>query len=112
MNALELIEAIADQAGVTINIEEGWQEDLIKQYEVRLAIQPSWPFEHSITNVVGPATEQWTEQECPEHDGWLIGHAGCDVELIPSDSKLIYIAEGSQLGYLPGDVRSALGWSR
>ena len=64
-------------------------EDLIGELEqfepgakVRLAFQPRWPFEHSIDRVV-------------ETD----------------DQEYVYIGEGSQLNYLPGNVGYLLGWS-
>lgn len=57
--------------------------------EVRLAIQPTWPFEHSIEQVV-------------------IGNGDDDGEY----RNIVYIAEGGQIGYLPGDVRKGLEWGR
>ena len=61
--------------------------------EVRLAIQPSWPFEHSIRDVevVDPADY---DEAADEND----------------DPVVVYIAEGRQLGYLPGVASRALGW--
>lgn len=56
---------------------EELQGEVGPRANVRLAIQPSWPFEHSISGVV-------------EIDG------------------AVYIAEGSQLGYLSGDVKDEL----
>jgi hypothetical protein len=50
--------------------------------EVRLAIQPSWPFEHSIRSVV-------------------------EVDL--DDQRVVYIGEGRQLGYLPSEAKEV--WS-
>jgi len=47
--------------------------------EVRIASQPSWPFEYTI-------------EETAESDG------------------VIYIAEGRQIGYLPGKAAEAVGW--
>lgn len=52
--------------------------------EVRLAFQPRWPFEHSI----GATAEAVGEDE----------------------SSTFYIAEGHQIGYLPGEAAEALGW--
>lgn len=53
--------------------------------EVRLAQQPSWPFEYSVG----------------------------DVEEIGTDEgPVVYIGEGRQLNYLPGEVREALGWTK
>lgn len=48
---------------------------------VRLAVQPSWPFEHAISAELG------------ESDG------------------VVYIAESSQIGYLSGDAAEAVGWA-
>jgi hypothetical protein len=50
--------------------------------DVRLAIQPSWPFEYSIDNVIED----------------------------PSGEPVIYISEKNQLAYLPSDVSEELGW--
>lgn len=47
--------------------------------EIRLATQPSYPFE-------------WSVEAGEVVDG------------------ILYLAEGSQLGYLPGEVRDALSW--
>lgn len=54
--------------------------------EVRLAIQPTYPFQHTIASVV-----EDTEQ----------------------DEPVVYIAEAGQHSrnpYLPGTARDALGW--
>lgn len=66
--------------------------------EVRLAIQPSWPFEHSIRDVevVDPAdAEDDEEAEAADEN---------------DEPVVVYIAEGRQLGYLPGTASRALGW--
>lgn len=56
-------------------------QDFDEEAEVRLAEQPSWPFEYSIGGV------------------------------IYDDAKeVVMIAEGSQLGYLSGHVAEGLGW--
>jgi hypothetical protein len=63
--------------------------------EVRIAQQPSWPFEYSITGAVivgGGFTEDEDEDEAA------------------SSEPVVYLAEGSQLGYLPGNVSRELGW--
>jgi len=64
---------------------EGYPEDA----EVRLAIQPSWPFEHSVSEVTHSAPEPDSEE-----------------------GGVVYVGEGRQLGYLPGSVADALGWGR
>jgi hypothetical protein len=85
---------------------EGFDEDT----EVRLAMQPSWPFEYSI----GGVTEPVETDECPECEVAWASHDedGCDAERPDEEVKdVVYLAEGSQLGYLPGTVASSIGWS-
>ncbi len=54
--------------------------------EVRLAQQPNWPFEYEIDSVV-------------EVNG-----------LNDDEESVVYIGEGSQLGYLPQDAKNMLYW--
>jgi hypothetical protein len=54
--------------------------------EVRLAHQPTWPFEYAI-DPTNPVVEV-------ELDG----------------TPVVYLGEGAQLGYLPDAVRHQLGW--
>jgi len=57
--------------------------------QVRFASQPSWPFEYSIASVVSVEVENrrtYVEEE------------------------VVYLEEGSQLGYLPGEVKNELDW--
>ena len=58
--------------------------------EVRLAFQPSWPFEHSVGRIAD------VEIEIPKDDDY---------------KTVVYIAEDSQLGYLPEAVSETLEWS-
>ena len=48
---------------------------------MRKAQQPAWPFEYSVSEVVAA-----------------------------DDRQVVYIVEDDLLGYLPGEVASALGW--
>jgi hypothetical protein len=59
-------------------------ERLPADAEVRLAMQPAWPFEYGIGEITEPVS-------FPEGDA-------------------VYLTEGPQLGYLPGAVRAAIGW--
>ena len=68
-------------------------EDCDRDAEVRFASQPSWPFEYSIEDAI----EHW-----PEPEG--------DVEDIDDEMPVVYLVEGRQLGYLPGDVKNEIGW--
>jgi hypothetical protein len=65
-------------------------EGLPDEAEVRLAMQPSWPFEYSIMEVVPLEPDE---------------EAPADEEV-----KVVYLTEGSQLGYLPGEASEAIGW--
>jgi hypothetical protein len=65
-------------------------EDCDPEAEVRLATQPSWPFEWSLSNrEPGPVLQ-------------------VDLEGQP----IVYLVEGEQFGHLPGSVAEELGWSR
>lgn len=82
--------------------------------EVRLAIQPSWPFEHSAASVVVPTAncEQCEVEPGAKHEDGCPAGPGIVGPLDPSDpAKVVYVGEGQQLGYLPGTARDALGWS-
>ncbi len=65
-------------------------EGLPDEAEVRLAMQPSWPFEYSIMDVVPLEPDE---------------EAPADEEV-----KVVYLTEGSQLGSLPGEASEAIGW--
>lgn len=58
--------------------------------EVRLAMQPSWPFEYSIDQIAEVSVVNKFDEEV--------------------EKKVLYLSEGSQLGYLPGHVGEELGW--
>jgi hypothetical protein len=55
--------------------------------EVRIAEQPQWAFEYSIESF-NPV---------------VVARDG-------DNNEVVYIGEGSQLGYLPGSVAEELGW--
>lgn len=66
-------------------------EDAVEEnpdMEVRLATQPSWPFEWSVETSEVVVLEK--EDEPPQ--------------------KVLYLVEGQQLGYLPEQVRDVFGW--
>ena len=54
--------------------------------EIRFAAQPQWAFEYSIS---GAEVVEGGE---------------------PGAGTVLYLVEGSQLGYLPGPVAEAIGW--
>lgn len=57
-------------------LENGYDEGM----EVRIAMQPNWPFEYSLSSNYS----------------------------IHEDK--LYLSEGRQLNYLPGEVKNELGW--
>lgn len=61
--------------------------------EVRLAMQPSWPFEYSISEVI-PVNLQ--DDEDDEYD--------------EDETDVVYLVEGTQLGYLPSKAQQEIGW--
>ena len=78
-------------------------EDMPQDAEVRLAMQPNWPFEYSIGRVIEPA-EMAEFAEDAAKDG------GNDFDSDDEIPEAVYIGEGTQLGYLPGLVSQTLGW--
>lgn len=66
---------------------------------VRWAAQPHWPFEYTIGQVVCAPDDADTGPDPNDHD---------DGE---SDQPVVWLGEGTQVGYLPGIVSDALGWS-
>ncbi len=71
--------------------------------EVRLAIQPGWPFEYSLAQVAARWSANGNDDD---HDPPIIE----DVSDSDDGQPVVYLAEGTQLGYLPGTVREQLGW--
>jgi hypothetical protein len=60
--------------------------------EVRLASQPKWPFEYSISEVIAAVSDD------------------ADSDSDTRDLEIVYIAEGTQIDYLNGDAIAQLGW--
>ena len=81
MTARDLIEELE----YAISVNGG--EDV----EVRTAQQPKWPFEYNIDTAVTVEVE--------------------DADMVKGEKeKIVYLAEGSQLGYLNELARSEMGW--
>lgn len=95
-------------------------QDLPEDAEVRFAQQPSYPFEYSISNVVCPdlpeivrkaAFDEMSEEEQEQ----VMARADEDEVLLLDEGEdepqqVVYLGEGSQIGYLPGIVSRELGW--
>jgi hypothetical protein len=57
--------------------------------EIRFASQPNWPFEYSIADIVSVDIENRRTGE---------------------EEEVVYLAEGRQIGYLPGEAKNMLMW--
>lgn len=84
MTAADLIHAIEQACD-----EAGLDESSV---EVRLAHQPTWPFEYSIDEGPDITVVEVQNDAYERHD------------------KVVYLPEGLQLGYLPEVASKALGW--
>jgi hypothetical protein len=88
-------------------------EDADPDTEVRIAQQPSWPFEYVIEDAI--LVDSYSDVSCDEcgYD-WGNDHDenGCEEERPASEDleAVVYIVEGRQLGYLPGIATKAIGW--
>ncbi len=74
-------------------------EGLDDDAEVRVAHEPSWPFEYDIARVVAVQ---------PDDDAANPVHRAIDDE--GNCATVIYLVEGCQLGYLPEQVAIEIGW--
>lgn len=91
-------------------------QEMNPEAEVRFASQPSWPFEYSIEKVVEIkpdtihelATEFFEEGQAETMEEAL-EMAEKQIANISQD-PVVYLEEGSQLGYLPEKVKNEIGW--
>ncbi|NLT34283.1 MAG: hypothetical protein GXX83_00050 [Gaiellales bacterium] len=87
--------------------------------EVRIAEQPSWPFEYDISGVVeaklGADREENANleraQEILDADDATPEERAQAYRIIDTAStSVLYIVEGTQLAYLPSMASRAIGW--
>ena len=71
-------------------------EDHGPDVEVRIASQPSWPFEYAVGQVVAVANGDDDDDDDDES----------------SPEVVFFIGEGRQIGYLGGAAVAELGWQR
>ena len=64
------------------------QDESNAEKQVKLAMQPQWPFEYSINGVVQITVKDREENE----------------------KDMVYLEEGRQVGYLPSEAKEELGW--
>lgn len=82
-------------------------EDLPDNAEVRLAHQPRWPFELSVGKCAYVENDEDAEMEKPED---AEDDEDDDPPQFDGNPGIFYIGDGGQVGYLPGNVASELGW--
>ena len=97
MTIAEMIETLQE-------MQEMWGDET----EVRIAVQPNYPFEHSVAEIV----EVDGCPVCGECESCHMGDTCEDSEdgMDSDDPTIVYIGVGQQLGYLPGTARRALQW--
>ena len=87
--------------------------------EVRIAEQPSWPFEYDISGVVevklGADREENANLECAQEildadDATPEERAQAYRVIDTASATVLYIVEGTQLAYLPGIASRTIGW--
>ena len=111
MNIQELIEHLSE---IAINSPKA---------EVRIATQPSWPFENSIKGLVVWNKKAWLDAEVelirqsiegsgeePMSHKEMVDMANHNLNDEGSEHDVVYLEEGSQIGYLPEGPRGELGW--
>jgi len=96
-------------------------EDMDDDMEVRLAMQPNYPMEYTIGDVVEvnlndktteiqELREELENTEDAEEKSQLESDI-MDLEQDQDDKEyIVYLSESSQTGYLPGIVSRELGW--
>lgn len=83
--------------------------------EVRFASQPNWPFEYEISDIAVCNLAEESEAEDDDLREWM-EDGDVDEEVIrewmdiDNDEVVVYLGEGSQLGYLPETAKNTLGW--
>ena len=87
--------------------------------EVRIAEQPSWPFEYDISDVVEVKMgADHAENATLDAAGEVLDsdyatpeeRAEANRVLDTASTTTLYIVEGTQLAYLPGLASRAMGW--
>lgn len=83
-------------------------EYLDPEAEVRLAIQPNYPLEYTLSQIaeVNLSKDCWDDPDYvvegePKDD---------DPDYTVEESVVVYLGVGNQIGYLPEQAAQALGW--
>ena len=95
------------------SLEEA-RDALGEDVEVRYASQPSYPFENNIreVHILGKherrelAIEAMREEGMPQEQA----EKEFDEEELENTEDVVYLEEGFQIGYLPGEAKDHIGW--
>lgn len=67
--------------------------------EIQLATQQNYPLRYHLAGVATfDDIADVEEKECPNHEGYLLGHPGCDYEPEEKEAQepIVWLVEGSQ----------------
>lgn len=119
MNVRELVAQLLDISENEVNelAPREYGDPAVLDREVRLAQQPNWPFEFSVGEVAEVEThgddiaEISDAMDDMDMESSEYAEALKELERLKGENKhLVYIGEGSHLGYLSGSAATALGW--
>ena len=103
MTVQELIETLEDI-----------KEQVGENAQVLYASQPAWPFENSIYGVHALTKETRKEMaiEAMREEGMDEDDIkeNLDEEELEQEEDVVYLEEGGQIGYLPGEAKDLIGW--
>lgn len=100
--------------GELIERLEEAKDALGEDVEVRYASQPSWPFENNIreVHILGKADRRELAIDAMREEGMDEDEIkeNFDEEELENTEDVVYLEEGFQIGYLPGEAKDHIGW--
>ena len=100
--------------GELIERLEEAKDALGEDVEVRYASQPSYPFDYNIreVHILGKDERREIAIEAMREDGMDEDEIkeNFDEEELENTEDVVYLEEGFQLGYLPGEAKELIGW--
>ena len=101
--------------GELIEQLEDIKERVGEHAQVLYASQPSWPFEYSIRDVYALTKDErrYMAEEAMREEG--MDEDDINEYMVDNQEKfegedVVYLEEGSQLGYLPDEAKQMIGW--
>lgn len=100
--------------GELIETLEDMKDQVGENAEVRFASQPSWPFEYSIRDAYALTKDErrYMAEEALREEGMDEDaiKENLDEDELEQEEDVVYLEEGGQIGYLPGEAKQLLGW--